>query len=386
MPDAHAKLSASGSRRWINCPGSVGLEAKFPEKESYYAQEGTLAHLMGEYRIKRYLTGQVDKKAYDKKMEEIKADPNFESEMETYIGTYLDEVKSTLWSYPEEDKPFIAVEDRVEVDKWIPEGFGTCDCLIICDGDLHVFDLKYGKGVKVDPVKNSQLMIYGLGAIDKYEMIYSIERVFLHIVQPRIDNIEKWEIGLKDLLDFGKKIKPIANLAYEGKGGLKNGDWCRFCRAKSRCPERAKAMFKVVEDLKGGQDKETLTNAEISHYLKECDGIADRIKDLEEEALATILKGENIPGFKAVEGRSNRTFKDPNKAIGLLEKAGFDEAVLYERKPLSLSKLEKVVGKKEFGAILKDEIVKPQGKPTLAPESDKRKEFVKDLGFKKLEN
>lgn len=187
---------------------------------------------------------------------------------------------------------------------------------------------------------------------------------------------------------MGRGVKVIAKKAYNGCDEFNLGDHCRFCKAKSRCPERAREMFKAVQKLKPIMDSDIglISNEDIGRYLKETTGLIDWINDLEEEALSSILKGEEIPGYKAVEGRSIRKFKDTDKAMSLLEGAGYDEAILYERKPLSLSKLEKLVGKKEFESVVGSEIIKPQGKPTLVPESDKRDPYVKDLGFENLEN
>ena len=386
MPDVHAKLSASGAHRWINCPGSVRLEEDFPDTTSNYAREGTLAHALAEAKLKKYFIKGYGKKAYDKEVEPIKSDELYDKSMENYTDVYFDEIKTRALSYKE--RPFVAIEERVDFSNWVPEGFGTCDCLMIYRDTMTVIDLKYGKGVEVDPEDNPQLMLYALGAYAGYGFLFNIKKVTLCIVQPRIDNIKSWDISAGDLLAFGERIKPIAKDAYNGSDKLCQGEHCRFCKAKSRCPERAKEMFKSVEKLKPIMDSDIglISNDDISRYLKESTGLIDWIKGLEEEALASILKGEEIPGYKAVEGRSIRKFKDADKAISLLEGAGYDEAVLYERKPLSLSKLEKLVGKKEFESVLGTEVIKPQGKPTLVPESDKRDPYVKDLGFENLEN
>lgn len=386
MPDVHAKLSASGAHRWINCPGSVRLEEDFPDTTSSYAREGTLAHALAEAKLKKYFIKGYGKKAYDKEVEPIKSDELYDKSMENYTDVYFDEIKTRALSYKE--RPFVAIEERVDFSNWVPEGFGTCDCLMIYGDTMTVIDLKYGKGVEVDPEDNPQLMLYALGACAGYGFLFNIKKVTLCIVQPRIDNIKSWDISADDLVAFGERIKPIAKDAYNGSDKLCQGEHCRFCKAKSRCPERAKEMFKSVESLKPIMDSDIklISNEDISRYLKESIGLIDWINDLEEEALASILKGEEIPGYKAVEGRSIRKFKDTDKAISLLEGAGYDEAVLYERKPLSLSKLEKLVGKKEFDNVLGTEVIKPQGKPTLVPESDKRDPYVKDLGFENLEN
>lgn len=384
MPEVHAKLSASGAHRWLNCPGSIVLEEGFEDSGSDYAREGTLAHSVAELKLQKYFVKGIGPKTFSKAMGAFKEDPSWAPEMDKYTDVYFDEIKRRALTYP--SSPYVSIEERVDFSAWVPEGFGTCDCIMIYGDTLQVADLKYGKGVPVSPEENPQLMLYGLGAYRAYSLLYKIDRVVLTIIQPRLDSILDWEISAKDLLAWGDSIKDRAKEAFEGSETLAQGDHCRFCRAKSRCPERAKVMFAKVEELKPhmAQDLALVSNQDLSRYMLEAKGLVDWIKDLEEEALATILAGEEVPGFKAVEGRSVRKFKDQDQAFGLLEAQGFDEAILYERKPLSLSKLEKIVGKKDFADILGDQIVKPQGKPTLVEESDKRKPYVKDLGFEEI--
>lgn len=385
MPDVHAKLSASGAHRWLNCPGSVVLEEDFPDTTSEYAKEGTLAHSVSELKLQKYFVKGIGPKKFKAAMDKFKESEYWQAEMDRYTDIYFDEIKKRALSF--DQSPYVNIEERVNFSRWVPEGFGTCDCIMIYGDLMQVIDLKYGKGVPISPENNPQLMLYGLGAYEAYSMFYNIKNIKLTIIQPRLDSILDWEISVDDLLAWGEKIKPIAIEAYEGSSKLCQGEHCRFCKAKSRCPERAKTMFNAVEEVKPIMDKDIalISNDDISKYLLETKGIIDWIKDLEEEALNSILKGEEVPGFKAVEGRSIRIFKDQDKAFEILESKGYDEAMLYERKPLSLSKLEKLVGKKEFGTILDGQIIKPQGKPTLVEESDKREPFVKDLGFENLE-
>ena len=385
MPDVHAKLSASGAHRWINCPGSVVLEENFEDTGSEYAKEGTLAHSVAELKLQKYFMKGIGPKKFKAAMDKFKESEYWQDEMDKYTDLYFDEIKKRALAY--KDLPYVNIEERVNFSHWVPEGFGTCDCIMIYGDTMQVIDLKYGKGVPVSPEENPQLMLYGLGAYNAYSMFYDIKKVKLTIIQPRLDSILDWELSIEDLLEFGEKIRPIADDAFHGSKKLKEGDHCRFCKAKSRCPARASKMFNVVEELKPVMEKDLalISNEDISKYLKETMGLIDWIKDLEDEALKAILAGEEIPGYKAVEGRSNRAFADQDKAFEILQESGFDEAMLYERKPLSLSKLEKLVGKKEFGEILKGQIVKTQGKPTLVEESDKRDPYVKDLGFENLE-
>lgn len=386
MPDVHAKLSASGAHRWINCPGSVVLEENFEDTGSEYAKEGTLAHSVAELKLQKYFLKGIGPKKFKAAMDKFKESEYWQDEMDKHTDFYFDEIRKRALIY--NDIPYVNIEERVDFSPWVPEGFGTCDCIMIYGDIMQVIDLKYGKGVPVSPEKNPQLMLYALGAYNFYSMFYDIKRVKLTIIQPRLDSILDWVLGINDLLKFGEEIKPIADKAYHGSDDLKEGEHCRFCKAKSRCPARASKMFEAVEELKPviKKDLALISNEDIAKYLKETIGLIDWIKDLEDEALRSILAGEEIPGYKAVEGRSNRAFVDQDKAMATLEENGFDEAMLYERKPLSLSKLEKLVGKKEFGEILKEQIIKPQGKPTLVEESDKRDPYVKDLGFEEVIN
>lgn len=382
----HAKLSASGAHRWLKCPGSVVLEEDFPDTSSEYAEEGTLAHNVAELKLQKYFGKGIGPKKFKAGMDKFKESAYWKDEMDKFTDVYFEEIKRRSLAYP--SMPFVNIEERVDFSWWVPEGFGTCDCVMIFGDTMEVIDLKYGKGVPVSPENNPQLMLYGLGAYGANSLFYDIKKIRLTIIQPRLDSILNWDITVSDLLAWGESIKQVAREAYEGSNKLEDGDHCRFCKAKSRCPKRADNMFKAVETFKAQEDKDIslLSNEDIAKFLLESKGVIDWIKDLEDEALSSILKGEEVPGFKAVEGRSNRIFKDQDMAISILESAGFDESVLYERKALSLSKLEALVGKKDFAEILKDQIIKPQGKPTLVEVSDKRPEFVRDLGFKEIGN
>lgn len=385
MPDAHAKLSASGAHRWLACPGSVGLEEDLPDRGSPYAAEGTLAHAVGELKLRKYFERGIGPKKFSAAMAGFRESEYWKGEMDRYTDDYFDEVKRRSLLYPE--IPYVAVEERVSFADYVPEGFGTCDCIMIYGDEMQVIDLKYGKGVVVSPEKNPQLMLYGLGALGVYEMLYEIGTVRLVIVQPRLESVEEWSISAADLRAWGESIKETAREAYEGSERLASGDHCRFCKAKARCPERGRELFSAVEELAEAKEKAVspLSNADIAKVLTRAKGILDWVKDLEEEALRAVLAGETVPGYKAVEGRSNRAFKSTDRALEILKGAGYEEAMLYERKPLSLSKLEGLVGKARFKDLLGDEVVKPQGKPTLVEESDKRAPFVKDLGFENLE-
>lgn len=378
MPEEHAKLSASGSSRWINCPGSIVLESSFGEKESEYAEEGRLAHSVAELKLTKYFKKGIGPKKFKSAMDEFKKSPYWNKSMDDYTDDYFEFVKEKALSYP--DRPFVDVELRVDYSNVAPEGFGTCDCVMIHGNELSIIDLKYGTGVKVDAKDNSQLMLYALGVYNMYSIIYGIKTVSMTIVQPRLNHFDTHTISIEELLAFGERVKPIAQEAYTGSDRLAVGDHCKFCKAKSKCRARAESMFKPVKenvlpviDKKPG---ELLTSQEIGELLIKLDGVVDWIKSLEAEGLAEALAGNEVTGFKLVEGRSVRKITDESGAVSKLVAAGFEESLLYERRLLSMTKLEAIVGKKDFATILGGTIEKPPGKPTLVKASDKRKEYV----------
>lgn len=378
MPEVHAKLSASGSSRWINCPGSIVLESSFGEKESEYAEEGRLAHSVAELKLTKYFKKGIGPKKFKSAMDEFKKSPYWNKSMDDYTDDYFEFVKEKALSYP--DRPFVDVELRVYYSNVAPEGFGTCDCVMIHGNELSIIDLKYGTGVKVDAKDNSQLMLYALGVYNMFSVIYDIKTIHLSIVQPRLGHFDTHTIGIDELLAFGERIKPIALEAFNDSDKLAVGDHCGFCKAKSKCRARAESMFKPVKenvlpviDKKPG---ELLTSQEIGELLIKLDGVVDWIKSLEAEGLAEALAGNEVTGFKLVEGRSVRKITDESEAVSKLVAAGFEEPLLYERRLLSMTKLEAIVGKKDFATILGGVIEKPPGKPTLVKASDKRKEYV----------
>lgn len=369
----HAVLSASGSHKWIVCTPSARLEEKFPNKTSDYMAEGTLAHEIAEFKVKSYFLEAMPKASYTRKINKFKKEELFNQEMLGYTDTYLEFIKGE--ALKTNSKPFIAVEQKVDYSKYVPEGFGTADCILISGNTLQVIDFKYGKGVQVDAEDNPQMKLYALGALEQFGMFYDIKDIKMSIVQPRIDNISSFEIPIEPLLEWGEKVvKPQAQKAFMGIGEFCKGEHCRFCKAKGACEFRANENIKVIEEVEE-QLKGTMSNAKVGELLTKTEGVEDWLKDIRNYALEQVLKGENIPGWKAVEGRSNRTIADVDKAFEILEANGFDQAVLYEKKPLTLTALEKVVGKKKLSEAIGDYIEKPKGKPTLAKESDKREPY-----------
>ncbi len=374
MPGVHALLSASAAKRWLNCPPSALLTKDMPEKESGYAAEGSLAHELCELKLRKKFET-MKKSEYDKRLKAIQENELYQSEMDGYTDEYLDYVLGIAHGY--KIKPYIVIEKKLDFSHVVPEGFGTGDCLLMCGNDLHVIDFKYGKGVPVSAEDNPQMKLYALGAVKEYSFLYPIKKIIMHIVQPRLDNLSQSEISIEDLKSWAFEIMPIAKQAINGEGEFKCGDWCKFCKAKATCSARAESF----EPLQAYQQAKPplITNQQVGEILKIAENLKNWVSDLEEYALAEILEGKDVPGWKAVEGRSNRVISDIDKAFEELKKNGYDEALLYERKPITLTNAEKLVGKKQFAELLGDYIEKPQGKPTLAPITDKRESFKQNL-------
>jgi len=366
---SHALLNASGASRWLNCPPSARLEEQFPDSTSEAAAEGTLAHALGELKLQKYFTPMA-KSTFTKAHNKIKKDPLYTKEMEDYTDEYLDYIKETALRYP--SQPTITIEKKVDFSSYAPEGFGTADCILISGDTLHIIDLKYGKGVPVSAEKNPQMRLYALGALKEYDFIYAINKVEMVIFQPRLDNISVDGMEAETLLNWGNAfVKPLADLAYKGEGEFTPGDHCRFCRAKAVCRARS-VTNTALEDFKGKLPP-VLSNEEVGDLLLKAQDLAKWAKDLEEHALKMCLAGETVPGWKAVEGRSNRCFTDTDAAFKELTTKGLAKAeVLYIRKPITLTETETLLGKKEFNAALSEFIVKPPGKPALAKATDKR--------------
>lgn len=379
---AHAILSASGAHKWLVCTPSARLEEKYPNRTSEYMAEGTLAHAIAEFKVRSYFLEPITKSTYTRRINKFRKEQYFNAEMLNTTDTYLEFVKGIAMST--QHKPFVAVEMQVDYSEWVPEGFGTADCILISGDTLHVIDYKHGKGVKVEAEENPQMKLYALGAYNKYKLFYAIQNVEMHIIQPRIDNISSYKLALKDLLAWAENtVKPQAQKAWAGVGEFVQGEHCRFCKVKN-CEFRAKQNMKVVEEIQ--KISGTLAPSEIGEILTKTDGIEQWIKDLKGYALEQILEGINIPGWKAVEGKSNRKIVDIDKAFEILEANGYDQAILYEKKPLSLTALEKVVGKKQLTDAIGDYIEKPKGAPTLAKESDKRANYKKSSAAEDFKN
>lgn len=370
MPTQHALLSASSAHRWLHCTGSPLLEKDFPDSTSVYAQEGTLAHELCELKLMAY-TGEITKRKLTSMKNKLMKSELWQPEMDSTSEAYLDYIKDITMSYTV--KPVILTEKRVDFSRYVPEGFGTADCLILAGDTLHVVDYKHGKGVVVDADHNPQMMLYALGAMSELSLLYRFKFVHMTIVQPRVNNISEFTMTADELTEWGETVvKPKAEAAMSGKGEFEAGDWCRFCRAKRQCKTRYESNDSLYPELSERHDPRLITLDELGEYLKRGKDMAAWLEDMKEYALSESLAGAEVPGWKAVEGRGSRAFTDTDEAVDTLIKNGIDESVLYERRVLTLAQMEKAVGKKAFGEIVGNLVVKNPGKPTLVEESDKR--------------
>lgn len=384
-PEKHALLSASSAARWLHCTAAPRFEEQFPENTSEYAEEGRLAHAICELKVIKHFTTAIKPRTFTTRLKKLKENPLYQDEMDKTSDLYLEHLTERAMQY--DTKPNVAAEVQVDFAEYVPEGFGTCDCIMIGGDTLSITDYKHGKGVPVSAENNPQMRLYALGALKRYKPVYGdrIKRVCMTIDQPRIQTEPSSEtITVEELLAWGESIKPIAAKAYMGLGTFCPGEHCRFCRGKAKCKARADQNT-ALEEFKDcvphngekpplfGQG--TLTDEEIGDLLIRGQELVKWYKDLEEYALGTILKGGTIPGWKAVAGRSNRTFTDTEAALNAAMAAGYDKSLLYELKPKTLTELEKLMGKAEFADKLGSFVVKPVGKPTLALLTDKREAY-----------
>lgn len=374
MPEVHALLSASSADRWMHCPGSVSLCKGIPDQSSTYAEEGTLAHSLAELMI-NYNFGSMTKAAYQEKWKQLKKHPLYNKEMQEYIEDYT----QSIWEISNEAKSHskdaeLLTEQRLDFSTWVPGGFGTGDVVIVYDKVIHIVDLKYGKGVGVSAEHNPQLMLYGLGALTTYDMLYDIDTVKLTIFQPRLGSVSSFEVYADDLLAWGENVvKPAAEEALSENARCVSGEWCRWCKVRATCRARKEAMADLARmEFK---DARLLEDSEIGEVLQLADQLTAWAGDVKEYALQEAEKGKKWEGWKLVEGRSNRKYSDEAKVAEVLLGAGYAEALLYERKLYGITAMEKIVGKKQLAEYCGDLIVKPAGKPVLVPESDKRPEL-----------
>ena len=361
MPTKHALLSASSSDRWIHCPPSARLSESYEDKGSDYAAEGTDAHSLCEYKLKAALGMEADDPTegltyYDQEMEDCATG---------YAAYVLEQVEAAKENCPD---PVVLIEQRVDFSRWVEQGFGTADCLIVSDRILQVIDMKYGRHMLISAKDNSQLKSYLLGALELFDDIYDISIVRMTIYQPRRDNISTYELSKEDLLLWAEEVlKPAADLAFVGDGNFLCGEWCGFCKAKNACRARAAANLELAKyEFKLPP---LLTDEDVEDILSKVDDLVTWASDIKEYALQQAISGKEWSGWKLVEGRANRKYTNDAAVAAAVTKAGFDP---YEQKLLGITAMQKLLGKARFEEVLAGLIEKPQGKPTLVPESDKR--------------
>lgn len=384
-PEKHALLSASSAARWLKCTAAPRFEAQFPENTSEYAEEGRLAHSFCELKVLKKFTTQLSSRTYTTRLNKLRKEPMYSPEMEKTSDLYVEHLTELALSYA--SMPSVTAEVQVDFADYVPEGFGTCDCVMIGGDMLSITDYKHGRGVPVSAEGNPQMRLYALGALKRYRPVYgdSIKKICMTIDQPRIqDTVSREVITVDELTAWGESIKPAAQKAFMGLGTFCPGEHCRFCRGKAQCRARANQNTALEEfkdcvpqsvPLAQTSDRTALTDAEIGDLLERGKGLVAWYKDLEEYAQSRILDGGEVPGWKVVAGRSIRTFTDTDAALSAAIAAGYDKALLYDYKPKSLSEVEKLMGKAEFADKLGAYVVKPVGKPTLVPASDGREPY-----------
>lgn len=367
---AHAVLSPSAASRWLTCTPSARLELQFPDKAGDYAKEGTLAHLFGELFL-RQKQGEDMSELIAKARESEFYSPEMEAHAEDYAALVWEKYEIARKATPD---AVLLVEERIDLTAYVPDGFGTGDSVIIADDLLDIIDLKYGKGVSVSAKNNKQMMLYALGALLKYSIMYGVNRVKMTIYQPRIGNVSEWTLGAADLLEWAEnELKQRAKMAFDGVGDFVPGEHCRFCRAKAVCKALAEQNLSVAKEE--FLQVSLLTPEQVAEILPKLDGLVNWANAVEEYALDQALQGVKFPGFKIVEGRSIRKYSDDKKVAERLEANGYGDIIYKPKELKTITTLEKALTKKGFEALVGDLIIKPAGKPTLVPESDKRPEW-----------
>lgn len=357
----HAVLSASGSRRWLNCTPSARLELEFENTTSEAAREGTAAHALCEHKLKKFL-----KKRSKRPVSDYNSD-----EMEECTDAYAEFV---MEQYEEAKKsckdPVILIEQKLDFSCYVPEGFGTGDCIIISDDKLHIIDFKYGQGILVEAEHNPQMMLYALGALEIYDALYDIKEVSMTIFQPRRENISTWTIPIEELKAWAEEeLKPKAQMAYDGDGEYLPGEWCTFCKVAVKCRARAEEKMKLARlEFKMPP---LLTDAEIEEVLTILPDLTKWANEITAYATeAAIHHGKEWNGFKVVEGRSNRKYRDELLVAEAAREHGYTD--IYRQTLIPMTEMQKLMGKSVFEEILGELIYKPPGKPTLVPNTDKR--------------
>lgn len=360
-PEKHAKLSASSAHRWMNCNPSANLEREFADRTSEAAAEGSAAHALCEHKLRKAL-----------KMRSTRPVSKYDSdEMEVYTDSYVEFVLEQIEVAKQHcADPFVLIEQRLDFSCYVPDGFGTGDCLIVADKLLHIIDFKYGLGVLVDAVENPQMMLYALGALRLFDALYDIDTISMSIFQPRRENVSTWTITVAELEEWAEQtLRPKAELAFKGEGEFNPGPWCTFCKAAVKC--RARAEEKLALARYEFAKPPLLTDEEIEDILSRLDDLTKWANEIAAYAQdAAINHGKQWNGFKLVEGRSIRKYSDESAVVAAATAAGYRD--IFKKSLIPITEMEKLMGKKTFTEVLGGLVIKPQGKPTLVPASDKR--------------
>ena len=360
-PEKHAKLSASSAHRWMNCNPSANLEREFADRSSEAAAEGSAAHALCEHKLRKAL-----------KMRSTRPVSKYDSdEMEMYTDSYVEFVLEQIEVAKQHcADPFVLIEQRLDFSCYVPDGFGTGDCLIVADKLLHIIDFKYGLGVLVDAEENPQMMLYALGALRLFDALYDIDTISMSIFQPRRENVSTWTITVAELEEWAEQtLRPKAELAFKGEGEFNPGPWCTFCKAAVKC--RARAEEKLALARYEFAKPPLLTDEEIEDILSRLDDLTKWANEIAAYAQdAAINHGKQWTGFKLVEGRSIRKYTDETAVVIAATAAGYRD--IFKKSLIPITEMEKLMGKKTFAEVLGGLVIKPQGKPTLVPASDKR--------------
>ena len=361
----HALLSPSSSSRWTKCPPSVRLGEGIEDTTSFFAEEGTEAHTLCEYKVKT---------AYGLATENpVSTLQYYNEEMESCADEYANFILEVFQKEKEAGRdPQIFIEQKLDISRYVPECSGTGDCTIVSDKSLHIIDFKYGRGVPVTAEKNTQMMLYALGALEMFGQLYEVEEVLMTVFQPRLANISTYTLPTQELTDWAENyLKPKAALAFRGEGEFKSGSHCRFCKVKATCRKRAEANLELARyEFK---KPDLLEVTEIAEILKKAEELASWVSDIRGYAFSVVSRGGSIDGFKLVEGRSVRTYTNEECVAQAVQDAGFDP---YDHKVRGITAMTGILGRSRFNEILGAFIYKPKGKPTLVPESDKRPAII----------
>ena len=360
-PSEHAVLSASSANRWLHCPPSVRLSEGYMDKASVFAMEGTSAHELCEYKLRSALGMEAENPTENLDFYNTETEECAEG-YATYILELVEKAKENC------SDPVVMVEQRVDFSRYVPEGFGTADCIIIADETLNIVDYKHGKGVEVSAEDNPQMKLYALGALELFDCLYDISKVQMTIFQPRLSNVSVFVMDKADLLKWANdELTAKAELAFEGKGELCCGEWCKFCKAKSNCKERARVNMEMAQYE--FRKSSLLTDKEVVKILSRIDELTSWASDVKNFALEQAVRGKQWPGWKVVEGRSNRKYTDEGAVAQVVKNAGYNP---YDEKIMGITNMTKMLGKEKFNELLGDFVERPQGKPTLVPEDDNR--------------